>query len=140
MSEDRTHEFPQDSIGERILAELAGMRTDIATINSRLGRLEDRLGTVETRLDTLEIRFSAFDGRLSSFDNRLSAVETRLGALGEKVEARLRETRPIWEGIQARLTGIESELKTLNRQFRSMMADMFQLRVRVETLEGEQPA
>jgi chromosome segregation ATPase len=91
-------------------------------------------------LDTLETRFSAFDNRLSAFDNRLGTVETRLGALEEKVDARLRETRPIWEGIQARLTGIESELKMLNRQFRSMMADMFQFRVRVEALEDNQPA
>ena len=126
MSEDRTQELPQDSLGERILAELVAVRQELATTNSRLSAVEDRL-------DTLETRFGAFD-------NRLGAVETRLGALEEKVDARLRETRPIWESIQARLTGIESELKTLNRQFRTMMADMFQLRVRVETLEDNQPA
>ena len=112
MSEGHTQQLPSDSIGERILVELTAVRQELATTNSRL----------------------------SAFDNRLSAVETRLGALEEKVDARLRETRPIWEGIQARLTGIESELKTLNRQFRTMMADMFQLRVRVETLEDSQPA
>ncbi len=119
MSEDRTQEFPQDSIGERILAELTAVRQELGATNSRLSKLEDRFDTFERRLDTLETRFNAFDSRLSS-------VESRLGALEEKVDARLRETRPIWEGIQARLTGIETELKTLNRQFRSMMADMFQ--------------
>ena len=119
MGEDRTHEFPQDSIGERILAELAAVRLELTTVRQEVTTVNSRLGTLE---------------------DRLGVVETRLGALEEKVDEGLRETRPIWESVQARLAGIESELKTLNRQFRSMMADMFQLRVRVETLEGEQPA
>jgi hypothetical protein len=68
-------------------------------------------------------------------------------SLEEKVDARLLETRPIWEGVLARLTaiesemprlgGIESELARMNRQFRTSVADMFELRVRVEKLEED---
>jgi chromosome condensin MukBEF ATPase and DNA-binding subunit MukB len=50
---------------------------------------------------------------------RFTALEDRITSLEDKVDARLRETRPIWEGVQARLTGIESELNNLNRQIRS---------------------
>lgn len=66
---------------------------------------------------------------------RLTSVEGRMTSLEEKVDARLRETRPIWEGVLARLTaiesemprlgGIEKELARMNRQFRSFVADIF---------------
>src|SRR5256714_207562 len=84
---------------------------------------------------------------LSGVRQELTTVNSRLSTLEEKVDARLRETRPIWEGVLARLTaiesemprlgGIESELSRMNRQFRSFVADIFQLRVRVEKLEED---
>ena len=109
MSEDITHGLPQRSFEERVLSELSGIRQELGT--------------------------------------RLTSVEERLTSLEDKVDARLRETRPIWEGVLARLTaieaelprlgGIESELARMNRQFRSFVADIFQLRVRVEKLEED---
>jgi predicted nuclease with TOPRIM domain len=84
---------------------------------------------------------------LSAMRQELTAMNSRLTSLEEKVDMRLRETRPIWEGVLARLTaieselprlgGIESELARMNRQFRSFVADIFQLRVRVEKLEED---
>jgi len=84
---------------------------------------------------------------LSAMRQELAAVNSRLSTLEEKVDTRLRETRPIWEGVLSRLTaieaemprlgGIESELARMNRQFRSFVADIFQLRVRVEKLEED---
>jgi predicted nuclease with TOPRIM domain len=84
---------------------------------------------------------------LSGIRQGLTGLDTRLTSLEDKVDARLRETRPIWEGVLARLTAIESELPRLggiekemarmNRQFRSFVADIFQVRARVEQLEEE---
>ena len=112
MSGDITHGLPQRSFEERVLSELSGIRQELT-----------QQGT------------------------RLASVEERMTSLEDKVDARLRETRPIWEGVLARLTaieaelprlgGIESELARMNRQFRSFVADIFQLRVRVEKLEED---
>ena len=112
MSGEITQGLPTGSFEERVLSELSGIRQDL------------------TRMDT----------RLTSLDERLTSLE-------DKVDARLRETRPIWEGVLERLTaiesemprlgGIESELARMNRQFRSFVADIFQLRVRVEKLEED---
>jgi signal transduction histidine kinase len=74
---------------------------------------------------------------LSGISQELVTVNSRLSTLEEKVDARLRETRPIWEGVLTRLDGIESELARMNRQFRSFVADIFQMRVRVEKLEED---
>ena|SRR5919202_999500 len=112
MSEDPTQGLPTHSFEERVLTGLSDIRQDL------------------TRLDI-----------------RLTSVEGRMTSLEEKVDARLLETRPIWEGVLARLTaiesemprlgGIESELARMNRQFRTSVADMFELRVRVEKLEED---
>ncbi|MGI8654852.1 MAG: hypothetical protein ACR2LC_06505 [Pyrinomonadaceae bacterium] len=57
----------------------------------------------------------------SSFEERifilLNAMNDCLTALEEKVDARLRETRPIWEGVLERLTGIELRLANVEARF-----------------------
>lgn len=70
---------------------------------------------------------------------RLSSVETRLTSLEEKVDARLRETRPIWESVQAQLKAIDNRLDILSRQFKTFLQDVSELRARVERLEDSQP-
>ena len=108
MSEDLTRNLPPSSFEERVLNELAAMRTD-------------------------------FNSRLDSLDRRLTSLDSRLTSLEDKVDARLRETRPIWEGVQQRLTEIEAQLKEFNRQMKTLITDSFKLRARVEELEDNQP-
>ena len=117
MSEDRTRDLQSArSFEERILAELSEMRTDFNN------------------------RFDALDSRLTSLERGLASLDGRLTSLEEKVDARLRETRPIWEGVQQRLTEIGAVLTELNRQMKTLVMDSFKLRVRVEKLEDNQPA
>ena len=126
MSEDITQGLPPRPFEDRVLAELSGIRQELASQRETMTRMDGRLTSVEEKVDSL-------DGKVD--------------ALEEKVDARLRETRPIWEGVLARLTaieselprlgGIESELARMNRQFRSFVADIFQVRARVEKLEED---
>ncbi|MGH9901679.1 MAG: hypothetical protein ACRD68_07685 [Pyrinomonadaceae bacterium] len=81
-------------------------------------------------------RFDAMDARFDAMDARFDAVETRLTTLEEKVDARLRETRPIWEGVQ-------TELRRINSKLDQVIADLFETRAnqtaldkRVTHLEG----
>lgn len=76
---------------------------------------------------------------MTSLEDRVLSVDTRLTSLEDKVDARLRETRPIWEGVQQRLTEIEKGISTLNRQFKTMISEAFDLRSRVDKLEDSQP-
>lgn len=43
---------------------------------------------------------------IATLDERLTTVEKRLATLEDKVDARLRETRPNWENVQARETAL----------------------------------
>jgi predicted nuclease with TOPRIM domain len=120
MSEDTTRDLSNtSSFEERVLSELAAIRQE----NSQQS-----------------VRLVSLDERVTSLDERLTSLEERMISLEDKVDARLRETRPIWEGVQQRLTQIESALSELNRQLKTLIMDSFKLRVRVEKLEDNQPA
>ena len=66
-----------------------------------------------------------------SFEERVFArfdmLDGRLITLEDKVDSRLRETRPIWEGVL-------SEMKSLNRQVRVLHEDVLRVRVDQEDL------
>ncbi len=77
---------------------------------------------------------TAFEQRvlseLTALRQEVRAVDTRLTTLEEKVDSRLRETRPIWEGMQ-------TTLNEINSQMRLVVADLFKTRARVEDLERQ---
>jgi predicted nuclease with TOPRIM domain len=100
-------------------------------------RVFARFDALDARMDRLDGRMDRFESRLGSLEDKVDGVGGRVTALEEKVDARLRETRPIWEGVLARLDNIEAELAFMNRQFRAFVADIFQLRARVEKLEED---
>jgi chromosome segregation ATPase len=75
---------------------------------------------------------------------RFDSLDARLTALEEKVDARLRETRPIWEGMKADLESVKDEVKEINRTVKILHKDVLRVRVeqeelqeRIEKLESE---
>lgn len=105
------------SFEERVFARFDAME-------ARLGRMEARLDRMETRLDRMETRLDGVDGRLASLE--------------EKVDARLRETRPMWEAMQAQLRQIGDGIDDINRQFREVAFDSLKMRARVAKLEDRE--
>lgn len=117
MSENTTRNLPDDgarSFEERIFA---------------------RFDAMDARFNSMDMRFDGLERRLGGLEKRLDAVETRLTTFEDKVDARLRETRPIWEGVQARLTTIEATLEDISRQFQEVILDLLRGRARVARLE-----
>ncbi|MDT5122534.1 MAG: hypothetical protein QOC96_2016 [Acidobacteriota bacterium] len=62
---------------------------------------------------------------------RLDSIDQRLANLEDKVDRRLKETRPIWESVleqlkevNARLSRVEDENKDFRRMFRSTLSDI----------------
>jgi hypothetical protein len=89
-------------------------------------------------------RFDALDAWLDGMDARFNAFDVRLTGLEEKVDARLHETRPVWEAVLSRLDSIDGEIKSVNRRVRVLHEDILRaredqedLRERVSKLESE---
>ncbi len=74
-----------------------------------------------------------------SFEERVLAefvaLNQRLTMLEERVDARLREIRPIWEGVKAQLDRVESKLDVVAADLLEIRTDYALLGKRVVRLE-----
>jgi predicted nucleic acid-binding Zn-ribbon protein len=128
MSEDLTRDMPERSFQERVLAEFAAMRGEMTAVRADIAALDRRLTAVEDRLAGVE-------GRLTNVESRLTGVENRMTTLGEKVDRRLEETRPIWEAVQEQLRKLDTKFDIVIKELYEVRADHVLLAKRVERLE-----
>ncbi|HEX8501987.1 MAG TPA: hypothetical protein VF659_15495 [Pyrinomonadaceae bacterium] len=81
-----------------------------------------------------------------SFEERVFArfdnLDGRLTTLEEKVDSRLRETRPIWEAMQADLayvkddvTKVKSDVKEIKYTWKAMHKEILRVRIEREEIE-----
>src|SRR5258708_29277003 len=136
MNEDPTKRFADgESFEARVLSALAAIQSEqaeirngIVALGSRVSSVDERLTSLEVRLSSLEVRLSSLEVRLSSLEVGLSTLEVRLSSLEEKVDARLRETRPIWESVL-------DNIKRLDLEFDEVLRDLFEVRADVKRHE-----
>ena len=101
MSEDFTKELLGASLFEkRVLAELAALRGEVA----------------EFRGDVAEMR-----AQQSAMARNIAALDHRLTSLEEKVDNRLKETRPIWESVRG-------QIEKLDEKFNLFIRDLYDIR------------
>lgn len=81
-------------------------------------------------------RFDALDARFNEIDSRLTALE-------DKVDRRLKETRPIWEQVLSRLDKVEERLgevddslRNVGRKFDVVTKDPIEVRADQRYLEN----
>jgi chromosome segregation ATPase len=84
----------------------------------RTKRLEEDMSDNST--ETLN---GSHDQKLDQILAALNSLRTRLEQVETKVDERLRETRPIWEAVQAQM----AELKESQQSFRSEVEKSFRL-------------
>ncbi len=80
-------------------------------------------------------RFDGMEARLGRMETRLDGMEVRLTSLEEKVDARLREPRPIWEAMKVQLDRLESKLDVVAADLLETRTDYAVLGKRVVRLE-----
>ncbi len=77
---------------------------------------------------------------LASINQRLNGLEVRLTNLEEKVEARLYDTRPMWESVLAGIQMMSTRLEKMDAKFDVIGSQLLDLRTDVEMLKGRLPA
>ena len=101
MSEDPTKEIPGASPFEkRVLAELGALRGEVA----------------EIRTEVAEIRLQQV-----AMAKNIAVLDQRLTSLEEKVDNRLKETKPIWEAVRA-------QIEKLDEKFNLFIRDLYDIR------------
>ena len=70
----------------------------------------------------------------------VKTLNSRVDALEQKVDARLHDTRPIWEAVQSRLETIETEIRDgfrrVNQKIELLHKDILELQTDNKLLEG----
>lgn len=110
------------------------------------GSIEDKIDRLITSVESMDSRLANVETRLGSVETRLESVETRLETLEIKVDERMKETRPMWEALQAQLTELNASQEKGFRRFDHAMdqvagnqtrlhADVVELESRVYKIE-----
>ena len=64
--------------------------------------------------------------------SKVRSIDSRLSSLETKVDERLRETRPIWEGVVAELAEVKKEQKLTNHKLDRVILDIANVRAELE--------
>lgn len=146
MSEDATQQL--------LVARVDRLISMVEPISGQLEHLEKQ---VNERLDVLEKRFDNLESRFDVLEKRFDSLQSRFDNLENKVDQRLRETRSIWENVQAQLAEVvkdvdllraetasgfrasDRKIGVLSKNLVDMTAEIQDLRELIEKLES-QPA
>lgn len=104
MNEDPTKELPEASpFEQRVLAEFATLRSEFTTLHSEVAEIRNQ--QVATA-------------------KHVVALVQRLRSLEEKVDKRLKETRPIWEGVRAQIDKLDEKFNVFIRDIYDVRGDI----------------
>ncbi len=124
MDEEPTKDLATRAFQKRVLDEFAAVRGEISAIRTeqtamRSDITEIRSDITEIRNDIVEIRTqqAAMAKNIGSLDHRLTSLE-------ERVDARLKETRPIWEAVQEQLQRLSEKFDILLHEFYEVRAEI----------------
>jgi len=135
MSDEPTKDLATRAFQKRVLDEFAAVRAEQAAMRSNI--VEMRSDISEMRSEIVEIRTqqAAMAKNISSLDLRVTSIDGRLTTLEEKVDARLRETRPIWEAVQEQLQKLNDKFDILLHEFYDVRAEIKNHGRRITELE-----
>ena len=120
MSDDPTRELPKDDAFEsRVLAELGAIRREQAEFRGELAAIRSELAVIRSEEVAIRADIATLNARQEKFEERLTTLE-------EKVDSRLKETRPIWEAVQY-------SIKRLDLKFDVVLKDLFKVRANDRT-------
>lgn len=100
-------------------------------------RVLRELVKVNQGLDRFESHFERFKNRLDALEGHFTDLNRRLASLEERVDARLKETRPIWEGVLLRLDKIETQLDSMETRLESIDSRLEKVEDKFATVADE---
>jgi chromosome segregation ATPase len=105
VNEDPTKELPGATpFEQRVLAEFAALRSEFRA----------EFGSLRTEVAEIRAQQVAMARNIALLDQRLTSLEDR-------VDSRLKETRPIWEAVQA-------QIEKLDEKFNLFIRDLYDVR------------
>jgi len=111
MNDEPTKDLGTRAFQKRVLDEFSAIRRDIAEMRGQQTAMAKNI--------------AALDQSLASIEQHVRSIDPRLTSLEEKVDARLKETRPIWESVQ-------EQLQRVVEKFDVVLRDIYDVRIDVQ--------
>jgi len=118
MDEEPTKDLATRAFQKRVLDEFAAIRRDLTEIRDQQMAMAGNIGALDQHVTLIEQRVTSIEGHVTSIDARLTTLE-------EKVDARLKETRPMWETVQ-------TQLQRVVEKFEVVLRDIYDVRIDVQ--------
>ena len=133
MNEDPTKELPQRrSFEEQVLAQLAAIRSEAVEIRTHVLA---ELAAIRGEVAEIRVQQAAMAKNIAALDERVTSLEERFTSLEETVDARLKETRPIWEAVQGQIEKLDQKFDIVIRDLYDVRGDMALHAKRISQLE-----
>ena len=118
MDQEPTKDLATRAFQKRVLDEFAAVRGEISTIRAEQSDMRSDIAEIRNEIGEIRTQHCAMAKNLGSLDHRLTSLEERL-------DARLKETRPIWEAVQ-------EQIQRLGEKFDAVLLDFYELRSEVK--------
>lgn len=105
---------------------IASFHTAILELRSEVGELRDEVAEVRAQQVAMAKSVAALDSRLTSLE--------------EKVDSRLKETRPIWEAVRAQIEKLDEKFNPFIRDLYEIRGDISLHGKRLDILERRVPS
>jgi predicted nucleic acid-binding Zn-ribbon protein len=135
MDEEPTKDLATRAFQKRVLDEFAAMRQEQAAMRGEIAEIRAEQSAMRREIAEIRAEQSAMRGEIAelrteiveirtqqaAMAKNLGALDHRLTSLEERVDARLKETRPIWEAVQ-------EQLQRLGEKFDGVLLEFYDLR------------
>jgi predicted nucleic acid-binding Zn-ribbon protein len=110
MGDEPRQDLATRAFQKRVLDEFAAVRAEQSAMRTEIAEIR----TQQT----------AMAKNISSLDLRVTSIDERLTTLEEKGDARLKETRPIWEAVQDQLQRVVEKFDVVIRDIHDVKIDV----------------
>jgi predicted nucleic acid-binding Zn-ribbon protein len=122
VNEDPTKELPGASpFEQRVLAEFATLHVAFATLHAEVAELRSQVSELRNQQVAMA--------------KHVVALVQRMNSLEGKVDKRLKETRPIWEGVRAQIEKLDEKFNIFIRDLYDVRGDIGVHNKRLDVLE-----
>jgi chromosome segregation ATPase len=124
MNEEPTKDLATRAFQKRVLDEFAAMRNEISAMRTEQSSMRSEITEIRNEITEMRTEIVEIRTQQAAMAKNIGAVDHRLTSLEERVDARIKETRPIWEAVQ-------EQLQRLNEKFDILLHEFYEVRAEV---------
>ena len=133
MHDEPTKDLATRAFQKRVLDEFAAVRAEQAAMRTDITEIRGDIAEMRSDIAELRAQQMAMAKNIASIDQRLTALE-------ERVDTRLKETRPIWEAVKSQIEKLDAKFDEFIRDLYDLRGDLRLHEKRLNTIEGRLPS